>query len=314
MTALEDELRVFVERHGFAKTRGALNVGLVITRRAAEGRLPLDPDTLLSPSGGQVAGLNGEAGNRILRDHGVTRSIGTEVGRTNRGSIANMRAYVAFLNEQYARAPLNLASVERFWVDLFKARFASAPFKLRRDAGLAIEFVVRDLLTQAEDRQREAGGAMIVGTMLQHLTGAKLAVALEGRATIHHHGANQNDAGRGRGGDFDLGDAAIHVTATPGETLIRKCRDNLDAAVRPIIVTTARGAQLADLLAGQAGVRERIEVLEIGQFIATNVQELGLFVGRSVATALDRIIDQYNHIVDEHEADPSLKIACARAP
>lgn len=123
-----------------------------------------------------------------------------------------------------------------------------------------------------------------------------------------------NNAGRGRGGDFDVGDAAIHVTATPSEALIRKCCENLNSAVRPIIVTTVRGAQLADLLASQAGVRERIEVLEIGQFVATNAQELGLFAGRDVAGALDRIIERYNVVVDEYEADPSLKIAGPRTP
>ncbi len=34
---------------------------------------------------------------------------------------------------------------------------------------------------------------MVVGTVLQHLVGAKLQVALEGRADVEHHGANVND-------------------------------------------------------------------------------------------------------------------------
>lgn len=308
MSLLAEKLAEFVAQHGFAKSRGALNVGLVMTRRAREKGLPLDPDDELSPSGGQVAGLNGEAGNHILRDYGVTRSIGTEVGRTNRGSIDNMRRYVAFLNI-LGQDGVDLEAVERFWVDLFRARFASAPFKLKREAGVSVEYVVRDLLAQAEDRQREMSGAMIVGTMLQHLVGAKLEEVMGDRVSLRHHGANTNDAGHGRGGDFDVGDAAIHVTATPSEALIRKCAANVQAGIRPIIVTTPKGMPLAEGLAGVAGVRERMEILEIGQFLSTNAQELGLFAAKGATAALERIIDRYNVIVDFHENDPSLRIA-----
>lgn len=308
MSLLIEKLKAFVDQHGFAKSRGALNVGLVMTRRAREKGLPLNPDAELSPSGGQVAGLNGEAGNRILRDHGVTRSIGTEVGRTNRGSIDNMRRYVAFLNDLEA-GQTDLEMIEQYWVDLFRARFASAPFKLKREAGVSIEYVVRDLLGQAEDRQREMSGAMIVGTMLQHLVGAKLEEVLGDRTPLAHHGANTNDSGHGRGGDFDIGDAAIHVTATPSEALIRKCQANVQAGVRPIIITTPKGMPLAEGLAGVAGVRDRLEILEIGQFLSTNAQELGLFAAKGAAAALERIVDRYNMIVDACENDPSLRIA-----
>ncbi|MGN6279180.1 MAG: DUF4928 family protein [Sphingomonas sp.] len=311
MKLIEDKLTSFVEENDFAKTRGALNVGLVITRRAREAGLPLDADKQLSPSGGQVAGLNGAAGNRILRDHGIKRSIGTEVGRTNRGSIAKMRLYVAFLNS-LPEEERDLERIEKFWANLFRARFASAPFRLRREAGSSIEHFVRDLLDQAEERQRESGGAMIVGTVLQHLVGAKLEEVIAGRMVLDHHGANTNDSGHGRGGDFDIGDAAIHVTATPGEALIRKCAENLQNRARPIIVTTPRGIALADGLAANAGIRRQIEVLEIGQFVATNVQELGLFETASADAALARIIDRYNAIIDRHEIDPSLKIAANR--
>ncbi|MEK7343899.1 MAG: DUF4928 family protein [Pseudomonadota bacterium] len=308
MTSVLEKLQAFVEEHRFARSKGALNVGLVMTRRAREKGLPLDPAAQLSPSGGQVAGLNGDAGNRILRDYGVTRSMGTEVGRTNRGSIDNMRRYVAFLNELGAEG-VNLEEVERFWVDLFRARFASAPFKFRGEIGVSIESVVRDLLSQAESRQREMSGAMIVGTMLQHLVGAKLEEVLGDRVTVIHHSANTNDAGHGRGGDFDIGDAAIHVTATPSEALIRKCTANVQAGVRPIIVTTPKGMPLAEGLSAVVGVRDRIEILEIGQFLSANAHELGLFAARGATAALERIVDRYNNIIDTCENDPSLRIA-----
>jgi len=50
-------------------------------------------------------------------------------------------------------------------------------------------------------------------------------------------------------GDPFLSDVAIHVTTAPGETVIGRCRDNIDNGHRPIIVTTARGLTVAEGLA-----------------------------------------------------------------
>lgn len=38
----------------------------------------------------------------VLNRHGITRVLAAEGGRTSRGSISNMREYVAFLNGQAA--------------------------------------------------------------------------------------------------------------------------------------------------------------------------------------------------------------------
>lgn len=303
-----DTLADFARRHGF-KTRGSLNIGLVMTRRASEAGLPLDPEQQLARSKGQVAGLNGEAGNRVLRTHGVVRSIGTEVGRTNRGSVEQMRRYVAFLNEARSLPDFDLLAAERFWVGEVVALFARKPFILRLDPAASVQATMRDLLRQAEERQRDSGGAMVVGTVLQHLVGAKLETALAGRAEVRHNSANANDEGRGRGGDFDLGDAALHVTAAPSEALIAKCGRNLSDGLRPIIITTRKGAPIASGLAEQIQLADRIEVLDIEQFVATNVHELGGFKAAEVAASFREIVVRYNALIDAHQSDPSLKIS-----
>lgn len=307
MTDPVARLAAFAAEQGFTRSRGALNLGLVLTRRAKEEGLPLDPQQQLAASGGQVRGLNGAAGNRILSDYGVTRSIGTEVGRTNRGSVDNMRRYVAFLNDEHVRGDADLDAFERFWVDQFVQRFASQPFRLRRDAGLTVQQIVRDLLAQADARQADAGGAMVTGTVLQHLVGAKLEVALGERLTVKHHSANTSDA-QGRGGDFDLGDTVVHVSTTPGEPLLSKCGENVAAGLRPIIVTTEDEVEVATKLARRRGLDERVEIYAAEQFVSVNANELGLFASAKIADTLRAIIERYNSIVEAQETDPSLRI------
>ena len=141
--------------------------------------------------------------------------------------------------------------------------------------------------------------------------GAKLELILPA-GTVMHHGASVADAPSDREGDFTVRDTAIHVTTAPTEALIRKCGRNLDADVRPVIVTTHDGAQGAQALAKVAGIDGRIDVLEIEQFIATNVYERSAFAQTSRRAAINEIIERYNSIVEQHETDPSLKIKIAR--
>lgn len=308
--SLLDRLTAFADENGYT-TVGGLNVALLMTRRARDEGLPLDPERQLSEkSRTQVRGLNGNSGNAILADYGVPYRFGTESGRTNRGAAEQMRGYVAFLNDIAATPGFSLPEVERFWVDRIVARFENKPFKLKREAGVSIQGIIRDLMQQAHQRQQSSGGAMISGTVMQHLVGAKLEAALYGRAEVMHHGANTSDQ-KGRGGDFDLGDTAIHVTTSPGELLIEKCRGNIDAGLRPLIVTTATGVAVASGLAEQRGLSSKIDIHAVEQFIALNVLELGVFDAAQITASLRDIIDRYNRIVDAYETNPSLRIEWA---
>lgn len=305
---LEAELGEFARENQFNQ-RGKLGVALIVTRRAKSSGLPVDPATFLTANGTRVSGLSGSAVNSILREHGVTRSLGTEVGRTSPMSAVHMRTYVSELNRLAGRGVVDLEAVERFWVARVVDYFAQKPLSLRFDPAASVQSIVISIVAEAEERQQQAGGTALVGTVLQHLVGAKLEQALGEQITITHHSANMSDEEHGRGGDFDIGDTAIHVTARPGEGLIAKCRRNISDGIRPIIVTTTRGAAIADGLAEQTGIRDRIELIEIGQFVSTNVHELGQFRTNNVRNSLLSIIERYNEIIEECESNPSLKIA-----
>ena len=66
---------------------------------------------------------------------------------------------------------------------------------------------------------------------------------------------------------------AIHVTTSPGEALIERCRDNLNDGFRPVLVTMQRGLSVAEGLANNIDLAERIDIFEIEQFVALNLYE-----------------------------------------
>ena len=243
----------------------------------------------------------------VLARHGIERILAAEGGRTSRGSINNMRAYVKFLNATASSTDFSLDDVEAFWIKRVEEFFAGKPFKLKLDSSLGIRAVVRNLLLQAEDRQKKSSGTMYQGTMMQHLVGAKLDL-LYGEGSVLHHGANTSDQNLDRTGDFDLGDTSIHVSISPAEALVRKCADNIEAGRKPIIVTGKRGVTLAEGLSENAGISDRIDVIEFEQFIATNIYELGEFEQSKRRDKVQELVKHYNRIVDAFETDPSLKI------
>jgi hypothetical protein len=126
---------------------------------------------------------------------------------------------------------------------------------------------------------------------------------------ITHEGFSVADTPFGRKGDFLIGDTAIHVTTAPTEALIRKCCDNLAQSLRPLVITTQSGVGGAIALAKNADVAERIDIIEIEQFIATNVYEWSAFQQTKRSVTVRQIVNAYNRIIDQCETNPSLKIA-----
>jgi hypothetical protein len=170
---------------------------------------------------------------------------------------------------------------------------------------------VRDVIEQAEERQKTTPGMYYAGAVLQHLVGAKLDCAL-GKGKFEHNSFSTADSPGARPGDFLLGDVAIHVTTSPGEGVIERCRENLNDGIRPMLVTIQRGLSVAEGLADNVGLADRIDVFEIEQFVALNVYEIGKFAADGRKTAVDDIVKRYNEIVEEFETDPSLKIELRR--
>ena len=307
-SSLADVLLTYKRTHGL-NGKGQIATMIYASRLARREGLPFNVERGITTEGeGQVKGLGKAPVQSILSDYGISRVLAEEGGRTSRGSLGNIRAYLNFLNELGATASDNIASIEAWWVEQAKQFFNAKPFVLRFEAGKSLRAVIRDLLSQAKKRQDEGAGTMFVGAMLQHLVGAKLELALPNE-TIEHNGFSVADAAAGRGGDFDIGNSALHVTTSPGEAVIRKCAANLAAGRHPVIITLHEMLPAADVFAGAAGIADKLDVLDAEQFIVTNLHELGGFRSDKRRVTVEALVDRYNAIVEAQETDPSLKIS-----
>ena len=289
-------------------SKGALCLVLVMTRSASKRSSPYTPDHFLTSKGGQVAGLGRAAVQGILKDHGIDHILAEEGGRTSRGNIHRMRGYLEFLNELHKDDLLDFTAIERWWIDRVKEFFVSKPFRLRLDPSKSLRSIVAELIEIAFVRQRESPGTMVAGAVIQHLVGAKLEI-VSPQAQINHTGFSVADAPAGRKGDFLINDTVIHVTTAPTDALIRKCFNNLSENLRPVIITTQSGVGGASALAKNAGIADRIDILEVEQFITANIYEWSKFEHAKRHLSVRELVDTYNRIVEKSETDPSLKIS-----
>ena len=307
MTSLEKRLKEFRDANSL-KSKGQLAVMLHISRLAAENGLPLDPEALRTDKEGQVKGLGKGRVQNILKDHGITRVLAEEGGRTSRGSLGNASDYVGFLNALHKEKKAELPAIEKWWIARVQDYFSGKPFTLKFDPSKSLRSIVGDLLAQAKKRQEENPGTTYAGTVLQHLVGAKLDLILPEEKRVIHHGANVADSPTSRAGDFVLDDVAIHVTTAPTEALIRKCKTNIEAGLRPIIVTIAESRAGVESIAKGFYIEGRIDVIEAEQFIATNILEWSRFEEKAQRLEVVKLIKKYNELVKEVETDPSLRI------
>jgi len=302
-TTLYSELDRFYIDHKF-NAKGKLSVALVITQHAKKRGLPLDAESLVTEGGGQVYGLGKGAVQNILQRHGIEKILAQEGGRTSRGSIGHMREYVEFLNT-FSESELDL--IELFWIEKVNIFFSGKPLKIKLDSSQSSRSLIRDLIQQAELRQKVSQGVYYVGAILQHLVGAKLDCAL-GVGHFSHNSFSTSDAQTGRNGDFFIGNVALHVTTTPTESVISRCKVNLEKGQRPIIVTTKRGLTLAEGLAENVNLATRIDIFEIEQFMALNLYEFAKFDEQGRTVAISDLVSRYNEVVMQFETDPSLLI------
>lgn len=298
----KDELDDF--RYGQkVKGKGALALVVQLTRAFSKDALPIDPADYVTGKQGQVAGLGESNLRKILADHGITRQLAKEAGRTNRGNMGLMHAYAKFING--LPEPVDFDEIESYWIACVNEYFAGQPFKLAKDSSRSVTDAVNGLLEQAAKRQKENPGMKYAGTVLQHLVAAKLELLMP---TIEIHGASDADDQTGRAGDFIIDDTAIHCTTAPANLLIEKCRSNIEHGLNPVIITISDRVTTARNLLEDAGIGGRVEVWDLQQFLSTNVYEHGFFNSSARRNVLGELIDNYNGIIDEFETDPSLHI------
>lgn len=308
MTKSLDERLAEYRKNNKITSKGSLAVVLFVTRKARLNGLPMDSSALKAESAGQISGLSKSAIQTILADYGITKVLAAEGGRTSRGSMKNMEDYVAFLNQLYKEGIKDIYAIEAWWIDCVRDYFSSKPFVFKLDPGVSLNYVVKDLLEQAEHRQKENPGTMYAGAVLQHLVGAKLQMVVPGLKTVEQRGFSVADEPTGYSGDFIVGNTSIHVTTAPSEALMQKCLDNINAGLRPLIVTIYDKVSAAKQLAEIKGVLHRVEIVDAEQFIATNVYEWSAFDSSKQRDSIKNMIDIYNQLIDTYETDPSLKV------
>jgi len=178
-------------------------------------------------------------------------------------------------------------------------------FQFDEDKSIAANLA--DIFEQATDIQKNSGGANFVGAMLQHLVGAKLDIVL-GTGVASHHGFSVADHSTDRTADFEVNGVAIHVTTHPSEALIRKAAKNIQAGLRPLIVTLADGVEGAAYLLKSTEWKDRMDVIDATQFLTANVYERSFFKAGECKATLVSILTRYNEIVASCETDPVLNI------
>jgi hypothetical protein len=307
MSTTTKRLDVLCKQHPKLLRMGGLCVALVVTQTAQEKGLPLDPESLRTEEGGQVAGLGKASVQKILEAHGIFKVLAQEGGRTSRGSLGLMKAYVEALNELAEKKAVNLEEAQAWWLEKVRAHFSSKGPKFHFDPGKSLHANIQDLLQQADELQENSGGTNYVGAMLQHLVGAKLDVVL-GEGKIQHHGFSVADHSTARQSDFQIEAVAIHVTTHPSEALARKCAENLRAGFKPLIITLGDGVEGAAFLLKNSDLADRVDVLDVGQFLTANVYERSLFKTAACKVTFSKLLDRYNEIVTGCETDPAFRI------
>lgn len=308
MSVITKRLETLCKIHPKLLKKGGLCVALVATQTAKEKGLPLEPESLRTEEGGQVAGLGKAAVQKILQAYGITKVLAEEGGRTSRGSLGLMRIYIEALNDLHNQGQARLDEAMTWWIGKVRAHFATKGPKLHFDSGKSLRANINDLLEQAEDVQANSGGTNYVGAMLQHLVGAKLDLVI-GSGKIEHRGFSVADHSTDRKGDFQVEDVVLHVTTHPSEALVRKCIDNLRLGLKPLILTLGDGVAGAGFLLKAAQLADRVDVLDVVQFLTANVYEHSLFKAAGCKITLSRLLKRYNQIIAACETEPSLNIS-----
>lgn len=169
----------------------------------------------------------------------------------------------------------------------------------------SIRTAIRALLKQAEEHQKQDTRTMFLGAVLKHLVGAKLELVLGHE--VETHGAFVADSVTDRSGDYQIEDVVVHVTTSPGEALLRKCSDNLDNGLRPLVITTFKNVPVAETMAENKGIAGRVEFFDVEQFVASNILELSKFSVSGRKVTVQDLIGRYNRLAG-CENNPGLLI------
>jgi hypothetical protein len=299
-------LQVFSAENN-ADTKGRLSLLIQLTRLAGNKEFPLVSDDFLTANRGQVARIGGANLRKILKEHGISRTLASEGGRTSQGTLGLMTKYVSFLNDMHEKRTLDLKAVEAYWADRIREFLLGPSFCLTTRSSKSVAASLGKLLEQARAKERLNPGTRYLRTMLHRLVAAKLLLIMPQNAG-EVRGALAADSPSDSKGDFEIGRTIIRCATTLGEAVITKCAADIRKGYQPIIITIPERVGVALDMAADAGIGEQVNVWDFQQFLSTNVTERGLFDRVATNARLADIIGKYNAIIDDVKADPSLRI------
>lgn len=75
-----------------------------------------------------------------------------------------------------------------------------------------------------------------------------------------------------------------------------------------MIITYGDGVSGAAFLLKNYDLAERVDVLDVDQFLTANIYERSLFKAADCKITLSKLLERYNEIISLCETDPSLRI------
>lgn len=290
-------------RRGGKLSRNTIAVGIVILD-ALRSTCPVERDNIVS-KGGEIKGAR-SALRGILDKYGIpgflkeatTRQVHQD-GQRLLEALKYGRVFDRVVPNDRDSVLLDLIGVLLAEAGAWLAR---QHLKVLCSRECAPGAWIGDILGQAKGRSG--------GRVEQHLVGAKLSKA-HPDAEVPVHAGTTADVQTGRAGDFQIRTTVYHVTAAPGEDVVRKCIANLHAGLHPVLLVPTADKPRAEFLVDHLEMTGRITVIAIEDFVAVNIIELSHGERLEFVDVLRGIVDEYNRRIDEVETDKSLKIDLA---
>lgn len=257
-----------------------LSIVIPFTRMNKNLELPFGNSDVFMDDDLEKYGINEENFRRILADHGIT------------------------IPSDDSDEDLDLESISS-QDDVNNC--GNNPFILSAEQSKSVQSILNSLLNQAIKRDKQLQEKKYRDAMIKYLVAAQLQVIFPNQdcsvsSTFAEEGSTTQS------GNFVINNTSIHCTTWLDDFLMEKCKENIDAGIRPVIITLHDRVLFALQLIEDADLKDRVEVWDIQQFLSTSIIERSLFDESKRNTTIKEIIDRYNNIIDEVENDPSLKI------
>ena len=298
------------QRNDGVVNRNVMAVGLIMCEHMST-HFPLDQSKWFT--GTQVSLLGGNRIKKILARQGEERPFASEGGRTSRGSQDLARSFQGVVNGSVAAGEFGeldeddqlsvIGRLQARMVGRIRADFYDRQrLPLEVDLSKHTLHVIDTLLAVAREKSGNAAGAVA-----QHLVGAKLEIR-HPDLEIENQSYTTADQQTGRAGDFVLNDTAVHVTISPTEALLTKCQANIEQGFNPMILTLEEKTGAARTLAENIGIKDRVTVRGIEEFVAGNIVEIARYSETETRRVLRQLFETYNARVAAAEPDPSLLV------